>query len=113
MNKAKTVKEVLVATKWILEHFGWCQGDTYRDKSGVSCPPNRAKSSCLEGALQLVEIDYSYWRGGFSAGYSVLVGAYDLLEKRISGKRLTNWNDEPKRTKKQVLALLDKAIKQA
>jgi hypothetical protein len=33
--KAKTVKEGLIATKWILENRGWCQTHYHADKNGV------------------------------------------------------------------------------
>lgn len=32
--KVHTVKEVLIAAKWILENVGWCQGAYFKDKEG-------------------------------------------------------------------------------
>jgi hypothetical protein len=35
MSQATTVKEVLIAAKWILENRGWCQGYYAKDAMGA------------------------------------------------------------------------------
>jgi hypothetical protein len=107
--KAQTAKQVLIATKWILTHFDWCQGAWWVDSVGQNFGSKEVflkhytaplKCACLDGALDLVESD----------DHS-MIGAQTLLRKEV-GDYIT-WNDEKGRTKKQVIALLNKLIKKA
>jgi hypothetical protein len=106
--KATTVKEGLVATKWILENKGWCKGfyQVDADGYGVFDPINQPFcGSCLSGAMQLVEYQ---------------VESISYLTKRavlssINGEPPTSnsipyYNDAPERTKEEVIALLDRLI---
>lgn len=84
---------------------GWCQGHSAIDSRGNLClaETSAAVSWCAVGAIFAVsKNDWKYEEA-----------ARDVLEKAL-GKgqsEIANWNDEPKRTKKQVLALYDKAIR--
>lgn len=117
--EAKTVKEGLIAIKWMLENIGWCQNGYYRDKggarldmSGVSIYTSTAKkvhSMCLEGALELVEVDDERVRGGM----------YDALDAALAPRygeeeaSLIKFNDDVSTKKKDVIRLLNTTIKQA
>jgi hypothetical protein len=105
--KATTAKEVLIATKWILTHYDWCQlhweidvdGDCTSNPTEYTSGKRRLKSCCLSGAIGLVEAD---WATKYDA-----LGAID---KAIGGTYVSTWNDQAGRTKEQVLALLDTLI---
>lgn len=84
-----TVSETLERAAEILEHDGWCQG-RYVSEDG---------SRCLMGAL---------WRAAYDGG-----GAYTLPEEEslrkflgVGYRRLSQWNDAPGRTAKEVVAAL-------
>jgi hypothetical protein len=108
--KAKTVKEVLVAARWILSHYKWVQHSHtqygYTDEGRLD--PNKPIGFCLIGAMDAVEIpneqfDLEPLRNE----------AFRLLRNVIMGAGLASWNDQRGRTKKQVLSLLDQAIEKA
>jgi hypothetical protein len=111
--KATTPKEVLVATKWILTHYDWCQGSWYKAADDKSISSRaiiegdvQLKSCCLDGALGLVDCD-------INAAY---IKANDLLEQdeAVHGMDgLVHWNDTKGRTKNEVINLLNRAIKKA
>lgn len=114
--KATTVKEVLVAAKWLLNKYQWCRGSWYKDslKEGYYNPDKfltgtkQLSCMCLDGAVKIVDAD----------GYTK-EQARDLLNSLLKTDSIVVWNDiavwndAPKRTKKQVLALLNKAIDKA
>lgn len=104
--KAKTVKEVLTAARWIIANKGWCQGSFYRSKDGhPHCVtiPNDFGGACLTGALRLVKADVK------------LHGtALDYLENFLfelgGGFTLVQFNDQLAITKEDVLRFLGQAI---
>lgn len=108
MSKAKTAKEVLVATKWIINRIGWSKGTMYRDQKRRLLPfnyskkhPEKVYSCCLIGAIELVNADDA-----------VMSKAKVLLMRATNGD-IVSWNDTPERTKKDVRAVLNKAIANA
>jgi hypothetical protein len=98
--KAKTVKEVLVATKWILDHHGWVQGTFTKVDSN-----KKLVGFCLVGALDTVEVE--------GKDYILKPQAYSLMQNELSYLSLSAWNDLYGRTKEQVLSLIDQAIERA
>ena len=112
--KATTVKEVLIAARWILQHYGWVQGTFYLTTYGLRVPSIKAlepgdtlKACCLTGALRLVEVEDRI--------HGLFDRTYDLVRQSAQEARwgVSNWNDTPGRTKEEVIALLDKAIAKA
>ena len=111
--KATTVKEVLVAARWILTHYGWCQGSLWKDQDDVNIYSTSYISSgeaklgccCLSGALLLVDTDNEQVR---SKAYNLLVNNIDTDKDFIP-----YWNDQLHRTKQQVINLLNRAIAKA
>ncbi len=112
---AKTVKEVLAAARWMLENVGWCQGEfaksqdktvwmgryTTLEEAVQGAGVETVDCFCSLGAINAVEADSSIKR---------------LAEENLStaiGGSILRWNDNPKRTKKEVLKSFDKAIKGA
>lgn len=86
----KTVKQLLIATKSLIETRGWCQG-MYSDAN---------QRICLTEGL-------------YRAGKQLNFEDYDELQKVVGsfvGLSFTGWNDAPGRTKEEVLEMLDKAI---
>jgi hypothetical protein len=109
INKAKTPKEVLIAARYILSHWGWCQGTTARDKQGrpLDFPQEHLKnlgSVCAIGAVSIVDSDFG-----------PLQTAYHILDRAVRDQSycIIIYNDTPGRTKQEVLAVFDKAIQQA
>jgi hypothetical protein len=107
--KAKTPKEVLIAARYILSHWGWCQGTDARDKQGqiLEFPKEHFEnlgSVCAVGAVSIVEADFE-----------PLQAAHHILDMVVSDQfpTIIRYNDTPGRTKQEVLAVFDKAIQQA
>jgi hypothetical protein len=101
MSQAKTVKEVLIATEWILNRLEWCQGAFYLDDKGESSGMQGAKACCLSGALYLVNTTDELRE----------VSRRHLQNIGFGG--LVSFNDAPGRTKQQVLELVMKGIERA
>ena len=106
--KAKTVKEVLIAAKWILENVGWCQKayvTTKDDKLGFDPDGSAAigdvKAACALGSIYMVQSD----------NHDLRPGAVDVLQNEVIN--ITNWNDDPARTKQEVLDMFTRAIEKA
>jgi hypothetical protein len=112
--KAKTAKDVLIAAHWILTHYGWCQGESYKDVDGnpFSFLSERSSeklgSCCLGAALCLVEVDHSSVT--FNVYDEAYDEAYDMITSVLKVPNIPYWNDQQGRTKKEVLTLLDKLI---
>jgi hypothetical protein len=108
----KTVLEVMKGARKILLKYQWIQGTYAEQKDGQSVDPGNpdATGFCLLGALVRAEGRDSYRAHG--TAHSL---AEDKLVQLIPAKQeqpsVADWQDEPKRTKKQVLALLDRAIR--
>ena len=108
--KARTVKEGLIAIKWILENKGWHQGTCFRDAKGH--PINRSvketndnlhniASCCLFGAHCLVEYD----------DHTLPNKVLNALQHSDTNYSMSLFNDEIGRTKDEVITLLDKVIR--
>lgn len=103
--KASTVKEVLIAAKWILENVGWCQGAYYKDKNGLKTSVFAIKSGdsldccCLVGACNLVDTDF-YLSHCAVQSLGIVVG----------NQHVPTWNDSKGRTKEEVIAAINTAI---
>lgn len=106
MSQATTVKEVLIAAKWILENHGWCQGYYRKNAEGQDIYTlDGAVCFCSIGAIMAVET-------AVETTDRLAEKATKLLDK-ASGSNVVFWNDMPGRTKKQVLKVFDQAIKEA
>ena len=88
----------------------WCQNANARDAAGNCCDPGDAAAArwCIDGALA---------RAGGNANLDTLATtnhwkavAVQLKPRTAGFGSLTIWNDRPRRTQRQVLALLDRAI---
>jgi hypothetical protein len=79
------VHEVLVRARNLIDRHGWQQGDMGNANEGY----------CIEGACRAAGSDYGDW----SEVRAPLGIAIPFV-----------WNDEPGRTKEEVLAVLDAAI---
>lgn len=108
--KAKTIKQVLKAGKWILDNVGWCQYSYYTDKSGVRHWDTEAGATsgdvgcaCALGCIYMVDVENPDLRSD----------AASFLEKLVGTGNLATWNDQPGRTKEEVSKLFARGIKQA
>lgn len=100
-----------------LVRMGWCQMKSARDINNLSVTPDdpRAVQFCPTGAISLAT-----WRGE-----PIMEECFDLLAQTIrkqydwnrSGETswaiIQDWNDEPDRTKDEVVALFTLAIEKA
>jgi hypothetical protein len=103
--KATTVKETLIAARWILDNVGWCQGTLYKDKYGnhLSFANTITVSACAIGAVFAVDIDDT--NNSHDKALDL------LLEMQLDDSvNLAMWNDKKGRTKQEVLKLFDRAI---
>lgn len=102
-GRAETVKEVLVAARWILENAGWCQNACAKRRDGFSVSANstEAVSFCAIGATYAVECDYSLAERARRR----------LLEQLpMNVCNVTVLNDQRGQTKEGILAFYDAAI---
>lgn len=104
--KAKTATEVLQAARWILENVGWCQGSYYKDKNGsvvglsARYNPENVACACALGSIYLVEADDPH----------SIDNAITALAEASKLDSIADFNDDPVRTKEEVLNLFDRAI---
>lgn len=102
--RAKTVKETLKAMLWMYENtLEWTQKSTWRNILGepVYNLGVDIHSACLYGNLSLVDTD---------AGINMKT--QDAL-RSLTGHSLVLWNDSSLRSKKDVIDLLKKLIKES
>jgi hypothetical protein len=107
--KATTVKEVLIATRWIIDNVGWCQYRSFQLEGGNSLDAywmsieevleRGVAACCLGGSIRLVEV----------ADNALIDEARICIEEALNGY-VASWNDQPGRTKQEVLDLLDRVI---
>jgi hypothetical protein len=107
--KATTVKDVLIASKWLIDRYGWCQvysytstdGEGFNEAERIFSGEKTLASACLNGAIHLVETDSS-----------VLLQTINLIRDEVDGYPMW-YNDCVCKSKEQVIALLDKLIAKA
>src|SRR5258706_15167283 len=87
-------KEVLIVARKLLIEVGWCKGWAVKFKA------DKPIAFCATGAIQYV-----------SAPWRLKDKADDALRTAINWDYIPQWNDHKKRTKRQVLAAFNKAIK--
>lgn len=95
-----SVAEILDAAGIYLDDHEWIQGDYYVGEDGKpvrgSQRHHKVHGCCAKGAiLQVVKEDEWAYQA-----------ACDLTEARLGGQDLDDWQDEPGRTKQEVVDLL-------
>lgn len=95
VNYLTSMRELLVQ--------GWHQGSTGQDVSGrsISAMDGDAVSWCMIGAYLRADVDLD------NKG---LDRVFFLIVRKIGTDNVAHWNDEPGRTKEEVLAALDSII---
>jgi hypothetical protein len=85
----------------LIEATGWCQGESAKDDRGRSIYARhpQACSFCLMGAIDLV-----YDVGNYSKAFIKVLEAVNKLEQKRT--YVSEWNDDPERTKEEVVNLL-------
>lgn len=102
MSKARSVLEVLVATRWILQNVGWVQGQYHKYVDGEII------GVCLMSALRLVDtqhVNHQIQARGLLY-QDIEAEAVDIDETFALG----SWNDQKGRKKEDVIALLTQII---
>lgn len=94
---------VIEETRRLIE-FGWCRGSDARDATGAAVAPGDPSATewSLLGALGLVAADGD-------VALEELATALAALAELIADPSLSHWNDQPSRTKEEVLATLARA----
>ena len=102
-QRVVTEADVLERAADLLEEFGWCQGGTAFDANGVLtyALAKNAVSFCAGGAIIRASVDLGL----------VGNGSWDLVPRSLSG--IPSWNDDPGRTKTEVVARLREAAARA
>lgn len=90
-----TSKEILTKAADLIKTAGWCQLQMHDDEYGTFC---------ALGAILRVTDDPYIEREDTQA-------AIKALTKTIRHRVIADWNDDPKRTKKQVLSAFMKAAR--
>lgn len=96
-----TPAEILRKARELIETKGWTQGAYARSAKGepVDWYNKRACQFCLNGAL-------NYAEGLAFVSYD----GRELIREAVGQPNTIKWNDEPTRTKAEVLAVFDRAI---
>lgn len=102
VNESSVLRVLMTARNYVIH--GWCQQTPWCDESGDSKPESMGPAThfSLVGAVR-------------TAGAGGLVAEYALrLLKNVVGEwNLGDWNDNPVRTRAQVVALLDASVEAA
>jgi hypothetical protein len=99
---SETVRVLEEARRLLLEK-GWTQGTFARDRKGdaIEFDSPRAACFCTSGAIMRV---------GESPDRSAEFYAFRALRKFLGDQTIAEWNDDPRRTREDVLGLFDRAI---
>lgn len=102
------VATIILTTARALIAKGWCKDSQARDADGLEVLPNdpSAKKFCVLGALDRCCVNNAEGLGSFRA-------AQELIREQIGTRSITEWNDNPRRRKREVLAVFDEAITRA
>ena len=106
-KKKLTISEILKKARKLVEK-GWTQGAYAKDGNGriLFFDDKKAVKFCPLGAIGRVTGSL-YNAEAVGARYAVI----DSIEGGMLGFDIASWNDDKKRTKRQVLAAFDRAIK--
>ena len=110
-DRGKTPHQLLVDARRVIAEKGWCQGTIARDSKGECVYEDSAKavSFCMVGAIQVAG------GKGFDTFSRPGIRARGRLTQAITARygamRIERFNDTEGRTKEEVLAVFDAAIK--
>jgi hypothetical protein len=107
-----TTREALHRAADLLEEFGWCQFHPAKDDDGWGCLPydKEARSFCLTGSVERAIFDLTGHRMRYDGPYPGI----KITMSRPDGytgepKFSPEWNNDPSRTKADVVAVLREA----
>lgn len=80
-------QEIIRQSIAVLDRCGWTQGVEYDDQTNAYC---------MFGAIRVV------------CSNNVPTRVIDVIEYRINGRSIAEWNDRPGRTRAQVVAMLQR-----
>ena len=93
------------ARDYLATPSNWTKGEMFRDARGISTTRDKAVCACLHGALSLAA-----GGRGTEAGRKAYDDAAEAVEAVLDGAPISVFNDDPKTTHADVLAVLDKAL---
>lgn len=98
-------KQVLIGARNLIANVGWCQRSSAVDRAGWRVPYDSPSACgfCIIGAVGRAALDL----GGDRA--RVVNDTLDAIELRL-GDAIGGWNDDPHRTKSDVLEMFDTLI---
>lgn len=103
-NMDTTTIEILKEARRRIIEKGWSQGALYRDFKGEPIIFSKGRvicSFCTMGAVL-------FSSKGMNSYYTDR--ALEVLERFVPDGLIPRWNDDPTRTKEEVIALFDRAI---
>jgi hypothetical protein len=103
-TKATTVKEILIAARWIIDNVGWCHKGGSTSKAG--------KHTSLCALLAIDEVDHipSITARDAHNVLRAIIFKDNPINLPFTYVSISEWNDYHSRTKEQVLDLYDRAI---
>ena len=98
--------QALLKAADLLERKGWTQNVAARDVAGqsISCASKEAVCYCVDGAIQAVTV-------GSCTPYTDWAQTRATLRDYLDIPSLIVWNDNPRRTKEEVIVALREAAK--
>jgi hypothetical protein len=99
---SKDIANILECAAELIETKGWTQGSYARDANGeaVDLLDKNAECFCIIGALSHVSWGYDF---------NIRCKAYQFATNILHDKSLLPWNDDPARTKEEVITFLKSA----
>ena len=106
------ISEILRDARSLLIDKGWCQRAAARDVQGwpVLSDDSQAVCYCSTGAIHKAMARHNI---NSIDNATMTAKAIQYLSYKLPKDRLVRWNDQPRRTKQQVLDRFEKAILRA
>ena len=109
----KEVRAILIHARALIEK-GWTKDASARNAARASVSEYRADACafCTMGALHRAYLDCDAFAGELYAATDALADQVPLRRKGPSRTTLIQYNDNRQRTKEEILALFDAALKE-
>lgn len=98
------IERTLIHARWYVD-YGWCQTFFRRRMSSE----HLGQEHCLTGAVGTAVFNNDPWRN-YKACNELYHKTLSFLEDGFLNREVREWNDDPSRTKQDVLQALDEAI---
>lgn len=109
-----STKKFLQDAKALLEQ-GWTQKTYARDADGISCDLEAPYAACwcILGAMRKLQYSGAYTTDTIYHARQLVANAVPALPTHPTRCAIAEFNDTPGRTKEEILAIFNQAIKEA